>query len=178
MTCFLWLTWAESEGQRAREVQVSLLLSLNIAQVSSAGLHPLRHLQRGKRIHPHHQKQSAPNVQWALPAKHPTLPRTQGAFFNRYIQKIFCFETTPSPNNLVAIKVTQNRTTHKCQEVKDAAHSNSYKILSFLPCSRARISLPADYLGRRNGMNSFVMNALHREGVVLTVLVTKSYKPN
>lgn len=63
----------------------------------------------------------------------------------------------------------QNRTTHNCQEVEDAAHSNSYKILSFLPCSRARISLPAVDLGRRNCMNSFAMNALHREGVVLTV---------
>lgn len=41
-------------------------------------------------------------------------------------------------------------------EVKDAAHSKSYKNLPLLSRSRARTSLPADDLGRRNSMTSFV----------------------
>lgn len=47
---------------------------------------------------------------------------------------------------------------------------------SSLPCSRARISLPADNLGKRNCKNSFLMNVLHKEGVVLTAQATKKLR--
>lgn len=73
-------------------------------------------------------------------------------------------------NKLVAIKVTWNKTTHNWYKVKDAAHSQKYKYLTSLPCSRARISLLAEDLGSRNVWFLLFQNrnALHGERMVLT----------